>query len=192
MYLFRTQNWIVGDQGSLLDENKNDIQTENVTNRKKWLWRVLQKERSKHIPKLPCGATLREACCKVTRGHLVNGWGPTFSMKSWGYITSIHSWYGDKIKELFKEWRNQLRFFWDLFSVVISACFTIKKTVVASTVKRKSPPLLEKERGKKLLRKPTVLKSGLNLLFTRVTLWGEAWSPTTVGPDLSSVSQYSN
>lgn len=41
---------------------------------------------------------------------------------------------------------------------MIFACFTIKKTVVASTVKRRGPPLLEKERGGKTFEKTNGLK----------------------------------
>lgn len=54
MYLFKSLKWIVDDQVSLLDEKKNDIHSEKVTNMQKLQWPVLQKKESReHTPQFP-------------------------------------------------------------------------------------------------------------------------------------------
>lgn len=62
---------------------------------------------------------------------------------------------------------------------MISACFKIKKKVVALTVKQKSPLLLKREgntrvkKGEITFEKTNGLEAGLEVLFKTIGLWNE-------------------
>lgn len=65
MYQFKSLNWIVGNQGSLLDENRNLIYSNDVANKK---------EITMTGPaSVPGPDILRDS-----GGCLVNGWDPYF------------------------------------------------------------------------------------------------------------------
>lgn len=89
MYLFKSLKWIVDDQGSLLDENKNDLHSENVTYVQKLQWLVLQRRRAENTRfSFPSSNILWELYHNGTSVYLVNGRGVHIF---YDYITNTHS-----------------------------------------------------------------------------------------------------